>query len=203
MGPEEPIWRDFKRYQLALRLMRHQARTRTISTLTHLTRHQLATLRQRWRVPQDMRHRGPAPQSLSVFFRSPRARSEGAALAVLCRKYNAIPTWRSPGSPKGLLSLELGEQLCLVFEVYRSCCPASTVEFEQLLLLAIGLAKSDEIALSRCVACRGTILVDRLSAPRHTCSHCESIDGVRGRSTPGANSASGSPAAEPIPPELV
>jgi len=198
MPAEESLRRDFRRYQLALRLVRHQARTRTISALTHLTRHQLATLRQRWGVPQDMRHRGPSPQSLAVFFRSPRARSEGSSLAVLCRRFNAVPERRGAGARKDFLSVDLGEQLCLVFEVYRSCFPASSVEFEQLLSLAIGLATADEVALGRCGTCGGAILIDLLSAPRRTCSHCQAIDGVREPRAPGGDSCSEPLAAEAI-----
>lgn len=175
--------RDFRRYQLALRLMRHQARTQTISELTQLTRHQLATLRQRWRVPQATRHRGPAPKSMAAFFHSPRARSEGASLTVLCQQFNAIPSGVGVGAPKDLLSLELGEQLCLVFEVYRGCFPDSAVEFEELLMLAVGLARGDEIAVGRCGSCAAVILIDRFAAPRYFCSHCHVMDSMPERLT--------------------
>lgn len=77
----DEINRDFRRYELAMRLMGHRARTRTISRMTALSRHQLERLRRRWGVDQQLRHRGPAPTSLETFTHSPRARSEGAALA--------------------------------------------------------------------------------------------------------------------------
>src|SRR6185312_2707031 len=52
--------RDSRRYQLALRLMAHQARTGTISAMTNLSRHQQEALRQRWGITEDTRRRGPS-----------------------------------------------------------------------------------------------------------------------------------------------
>jgi hypothetical protein len=168
--------RDFRRYELALRLMAHQARTRTISAMTSLTRHQLATLRRRWRVTEDMRHRGPSPKSLSVFLHSPRARSEGASLAVLCRILKVLPTKGLNTNARNVFSLESGERLCEVFEAYRTCFPASDLEFEEVLLLAIGLAKGEVIELGNCDSCNATILIDLLGSRRRKCSHCHSAD---------------------------
>jgi hypothetical protein len=167
-----------RRQRLTLRLMAHQARTQTITAFTHFTRHQQATLRQLWAVPEAMRHRGPSPYVLSGLFRSPRARSELAALSVLCYRFNALPARRKTGGSRANLSMEVGEQLCLVMEVFRSCFPASALEFEQLLRLAIGLANGGEFTLSRCASCGCAILIDRQSAPRHSCSHCHTMDGV-------------------------
>jgi hypothetical protein len=184
--------RDFRRYQLAQRLMAHQARTRTISTMTNLTRHQLATLRSRWRVTEDMRHRGPSPTSLAVFFRSPRARSEGASLAVLCRILNAVPLKRTVNAAKSFLSLDLGERLCEAYEAYRMCFPRSDLEFEQVVLLVVGLVAGDAMELGGCGQCGATILIDRLAARRRICSYCQTVEGAVDRESP---SGSAGPAA--------
>ena len=164
--------RDLRRYQLALRLMAHQARTQTISAMTRLTHHQLATLRKRWRITQDMRHRGPSPTSLSVFLHSPRARAEGASLAVACRALHVLPRPGSSATRASLFSIEAGERLCEVYEAYRTCFPASDVEFEDVLLLAAGLVDGDAIRLSNCGSCGATILVDLLAMHRGRCFYC-------------------------------
>jgi hypothetical protein len=168
--------------------MAHQARTRTISAMTNLTRHQLATLRRRWRVTEDMRQRGPSPKSLAVFFHSARARSEGASLAVLCRILNAVPSRRTANAAKSFFSLELGERLCDAFEAYRACFPASNLEYEQVLLLVVGLAEGEAIGLGGCGQCGGTILIDRLAARRRMCSYCQTVEGVVDRESPGGSS---------------
>lgn len=167
----EPVDRDLRRRQLAQRLVVHQARTQTIYLLTGLSRHQLATLRQRWRVTQEMRHRGPPPTSFAVFRSTVRVRAEAAAMAVLWR------TLANIGSPNGRIcttsTVELGERLCEVFEAYLACFPKSELDIEHLVLLARGLEEADAIALSRCGNCEAVILADLLGIRRRLCSHCK------------------------------
>src|SRR5882757_2370450 len=122
--------RGLRRRELARRLVAHDARTQTISELTALTHHQLSTLRQRWRVTQETRHRGPSPTSFSVLLSSMRTRSEASALTVLCRVLNAIPLSNRKRKCKPLSAMELGERLCEVFEIYSAYLPHSTFEFD-------------------------------------------------------------------------
>lgn len=180
----EELHRDIRRHALALRLMRHQVRTRTISRMTALSRHQLATLRQRWGIDEQLRHRGPAPSSLETFTRSPRALSEGAALALTCLVHDVIP------QVTGGDLLDLGERLCEAYEAYRACFPSSRVEFEELLALVAGLADGHSIGLARCTSCNGLLLLDRLGPPGTLCSHCQAIDLGE---TPSVGSAGPSP----------
>jgi len=166
--------RDSRRYQLALRLMAHQARTGTISAMTSLSRHQQEALRLRWGVTEDTRRRGPSPTSLGRFTHSPRARSEGAVLAVFCRIYGLLALASLVGlSRRKLLTLEFGERLCDTYESYRGCFPWSKFEIEELLSFAIGIAANEVIGLGRCVSCSGTVIIDRLAPHRPSCAHCQ------------------------------
>lgn len=164
--------RELRRRELARRLVTHHARTQTISDLTALTHHQLSTLRQRWRVPQETRHRGPSPTSFSVLLSSMRTRTEASALTVLCRALNAIPRSNGKSIRKTPSAMEVGERLCEVFEVYSAYLPHASFEFEHLVLLAQGLARTDVIAMGNCTICRATILIDLLATRPHVCSHC-------------------------------
>lgn len=171
----EGALRDSRRYRLALRLMAHQARTRTISAMTSFSRHQQETLRRRWRITDDTRRRGPSPTSLDRFTHSPRARAEGAALAAFCRIYGLLPLGNIAGVPRRkLLTLELGERLCDTYETYCGCFPRSELEIEQLLSFVLGVAENEVIGLGRCTSCNGTVLIDRLASRRATCAHCQS-----------------------------
>lgn len=166
--------RDSRRYRLALRLMTHQARTRTISAMTSLSRHQQETLRQRWHVTEETRRRGPSPTSLDRFTHSPRARSEGASLVTFCRIYGLLPLGNVSGVPRRkLLTLELGESLCDTYETYRACFPRSELEIEELLSFVLGIAKNEVVGLGRCTSCSGTVLIDRLAPTRSSCAHCQ------------------------------
>jgi hypothetical protein len=170
----EGALRDSRRYQLALRLMAHQARTRTISAMTSLSRHQQETLRRRWRITEETRRRGPSPSSLNRFTHSSRARAEGASLAAFCRTYGLLALGRIPGVPRRkLLTLELGERLCDTYETYRACFPRSELEIEELLSFVLAIAENEVIGLVRCTSCNGTVLIDRLAPNRATCAHCQ------------------------------
>lgn len=168
--------RDSRRYQLALRLMGHQARTGTISAMTSLSRHQQEALRRRWGITEDTRRRGPSPTSLGRFTHSPRARSEGAVLAIFCRIYGLLTLASRAGIPRRkLLTLEFGEHLCDTYESYRACFPWVRLKFEELLSFAIGIARNEVIGVGRCDSCSGTVIIDRLAPHRSSCAHCERV----------------------------
>lgn len=168
----EPVDRDLRRRQLAQRLVAHQARTQTIFRLTGLSRHQLATLRQRWQIANEMRHRGPPPTSFAVFRSTVRVRAEAAALAVFWR---VLATASAPnGRTFDTTSMvEYGERLCEVVEAFLACFPRAELDLEHLLLLARGIEEADAIALSDCGKCGAVILADLLGIRRRLCSHCQ------------------------------
>ena len=163
--------REVRRRQLAKRLTAHQARTQTICEMTHLTRHQLSTLRRRWGVPQDTRIRGPAPTSFASFLSSARARDTAAGLAILYRLLG--PEIGKGRSNRSSGSLAENERLCDVAEMARLCFPTADFEFEQIQLLAKGLAQGDRIALDACETCGAVILMDLLSIQFRQCSFCK------------------------------
>lgn len=168
----EPIDRDLRRRQLAQRLVVHQARTRTIFLLTGLSRHQLATLRRRWRVATGMRRRGPSPTSFTVLQSTQRLRAEAAALAVFWKVLGNAAAGN--GATRTSTSmLDFGESLCDVFDAYVACFPKSELELEHLVMLARGLDKADAIGLSTCATCEAVVVVDLLGVRRRLCSHCQ------------------------------
>lgn len=169
---DDPDDRDLRRRQLAKRLVSHHARTQTIYQFTGYTRYRLATLRKRWRVSPTERHRGPCPTSLSVFFRSPRARSVATAAAVICKLLGAARPNVDARISRHALDLGFGEQLCEVHEALQACFPDVELEFEHVMLLAIGLSKHELIDLTTCVRCGIAILSDQLSLRRRTCASC-------------------------------
>jgi hypothetical protein len=182
------IDKELRRRQLAQRLTVHQARTQTIFLLTGLSRHQLATMRQRWHIPQEMRHRGPPPTSYSVFRTTLLMREEAAVLGVLWKLLGDMGV-RKNGAHERTFSVELGERLCAVFEVYLACFPNGELEFEHLVLLMRGLDDGDAIALSTCEKCTAVVLVDLLGTRRRLCSHCQQLPSAC--NTPDADSGGG------------
>jgi hypothetical protein len=169
---DDPFGRDLRRIQVARRMVLHQARTQTIVSYTHLTRNRLATLRRRWNVPDDSRRRGPPPRSISALLRTPRVRSEAAAIVSLCIALESLPA-HSINSEGALPRLEIADRLCEVIEAFRTWLPNSTIEFEGLLLLATELTTGNLIRLSTCKFCKRTMLVFTYRISRPICPHCD------------------------------
>jgi hypothetical protein len=182
--------RDLRRLHLTKRLVIHSARTETIYRLTGYTRHRLATLRKRWPVSYGARHRGPAPTSFAVFFRSARARSEAASAAAIYRVFDAISAPRSGRAPRDFADLDSGERLCEVYEAFHACFPDAHLEFEQLLLLAVGLTRREVVELTNCANCQCAILVDLLGRRRRMCSICQRLAKAARLSTAGCGTRS-------------
>jgi hypothetical protein len=170
----EPVDRELRRRQLARRLVAHEARTGTVFRLTGLSRHQQETLRKRWGIPQERRRRGEAPTSFASFRSNSRAREEAAALAVIWKCAGVSRASRQQ-SQTATAAVELGEQLCDAFEIYRACLLKSKFSFEHLDLLARGLEEGGTIALSNCGNCQAVILLDLLEARRNRCSQCQEL----------------------------
>ncbi|HKS56570.1 MAG TPA: hypothetical protein VJS12_14855 [Steroidobacteraceae bacterium] len=169
---DEQIDRELRRRQLAKRLTAHQARTQTICAMTALTRHQLTTLRQRWKVPQKERYRGPAPRSFNMFTKTLRGQAEGAALYVLCRVLGALSGAKPSRNDTLFDSAEAGERLCDVVEVCRLCFPQLQADFGQIQTLALGVAAGERVVIANCINCSALIVVERLSTRRRLCAHC-------------------------------
>jgi hypothetical protein len=174
---EDRIGRELRRHQLALRMIAHRARRRTICNFTGLTRERIKTLRREWQVTSKGRRRGPSPSSLSAFFRSARLRSEASVIALFCKIQGAVPTERIPKAARYFPTLERGERLCDVYEAYRTYFPDSEVNFELIVLLAIGLAEPHALELQACATCPGVIVIDLLSVKYRNCSQCEQRHG--------------------------
>ena len=169
---EDPDERDLRCRQLAKRMVSHHARTQTIHEFTGYSRHRLATLRRRWQVSPDERHRGPSPTSFSVFFRSPKSRNLATAAAVICRLLGATRSTVDAKMSRRIADLDFGEQICEVHEALQACFPDADLEFEQVMLLAIGLSRHESIDLTNCVKCGIAVLADQFSFRRRTCTTC-------------------------------
>ncbi len=170
---DDPFGRDLKRIEVARRMVLHQARTQTVVSYTRLTRNRLATLRRRWCVPNALRRRGPPPRSLGAFLRTPGARSEAAAIISLCIALEALPNPAAKSESSAFPRLEMADRLCEAFEAFRTWIPGSTIEFEEMLLLANELATGNVVKLSTCRGCKSAMLIFKFGTPRGNCVHCD------------------------------
>jgi len=170
--------RDRLRLDIALRFIRHEARTRTIRVWTGLTDDRIRKLYRFYISDSDNavppRHRGKSPQQIGFFMRSARARQQSALFASLCCMLGALPA-AAPGSleaARALPSLARAELLCQAYELYRALFPVPLISFEHGVFLLGALTRSDELTLAACRDCGAVVVADRWSLRAPRCTLC-------------------------------
>ena len=169
--------RDRERLDLALRLIRHEARTFTIRQWTGLSDDRIRKLYRSYVMNAAetavLRHRGKSPRQAAFFFRNPEVNFQAAQLASLYLLFGLVSGGnRLLTSSYRLGSLESGALLCRAYEAYRQLHAPARISFEHAWFLLSALARRDEIGLARCEECGGLWLRDLLARQRELCTSC-------------------------------
>jgi len=172
---EDRYSRDLRRLNLAEWLIRLEVRTQWICAWTGLSHHRVRNLYRSYdkssgEVP---RHRGPSPNRLATYLRSPVLRAEASAIGGLARVFEVVPPKPAPNAWRDRANLEAGERLCTVFELYRQIVPHSRFTMDQFIRLTIALTQGTELEIGHCGSCHGALLVERLVARRRVCLACQ------------------------------
>lgn len=166
--------RDRQRLDVAMRFIRHEARTHTIRQWTGLTDDRIRKLYHSYVQAggRAARHRGKSPGQASVFLRTTRMRDEASALASLyCLvglfdRHHRVPCPReSPGVNRAL-------SLCQAYEGYQAAVRNPAISFEYAVLLINALARGCEVRLGNCQDCGALLVVDILALRPTRCSLC-------------------------------
>lgn len=179
--------RERARLELALRFLRHEARTQTIRTWTGLSDDRIRKLYRsylaeaRRRLP---RHRGQSPHQVSFFTRSLRLKEEAAVLASLLALLGAVPAHAAQGpsarghgaaeaaaAPAGAPGLTRGELLCQAYEGFRLLLPGTQISFEHAVFLATALGRGD-LRIGDCAGCGSLVVTERYALRPVRCAHC-------------------------------
>jgi hypothetical protein len=179
--------RERTRHELALRFLRHEARTQTIRAWTGLSDDRIRKLYRSYlgHVRRQLpRHRGKSPRQIAYFTRSLRMQEETALLVSVLALLAVVPTppaagplqpW--PAAPGADLApgLARGELLCQAFETFRWLLPEGHISFEHAVFLLTALASGEQLRLSSCGDCGGVMVAERflLRAPR--CPYCAGL----------------------------
>ncbi len=170
--------RDRQRLDLALRLIRHEARTYTIRQWTGLSDDRIRKLYRSYCLDHDgltvLRHRGKSPRQAAFFFRNAEVAFHAAQLASLFLIYGLVGTaggrWESRYR---VGSLESGILLCQTYEAYLELHTPVSISFEHAWFLLLALARRDEVSVVRCAGCGGLRLLDLLAQRGAACTNCE------------------------------
>ena len=162
--------RERARMELALRFLRHEARTQTIRAWTGLSDDRIRKLYRSYlghARRQLPRHRGKSPHQVAYFTRSLRLQEETALLASVLSLLGALPA-AAAAAP----GLTRGELLCQAFEAYRLLLPSAQISFEHAVFLATALGRGDQLRLAPCSECGGLLVTERFALRSVRCHHC-------------------------------
>ena len=167
--------RDRFRLDLAMRFIRHEARTQTIRAWTGLSDDRIRKLYRAYlHEPGNAvsRPRGKSPQQCAFFTRSPQHMEESSLLASLCSLLGALPRTGAPINQQALANLSRGELLCQAFEAYHELVAEPRISFEHLVFLVRALAQGEELTLANCEECGALTVGERISFKARRCLHC-------------------------------
>ena len=167
--------RDRFRFDLALRFIRHEARTQTIRAWTGLSDDRIRKLYRGYLKEPGFavsRPRGKSPQQCAFFTRSQRLKEESSFLASVCSLLGVLPQAGTQFNQRALANLARGELLCQAFEVYQQLMPAHGISFEHAVFLVTSLAEGAELTVARCEECGVLCIVNRLDRGGEYCTDC-------------------------------
>jgi hypothetical protein len=161
-------------FELAMRLIRHEARTNTISYLTGLSDDRIRKVYDTYFRTADgniRRRRGKSPSQIGPLIESPQRALESGVLAHLLHHgglFN-VPGARQPALRR---NIRLGQRFCDCFEAYLCVVPEPSLSFEWGWNLLLNMRSGDELGLRECSVCGTVHLQDLLAVPVTACPVC-------------------------------
>ena len=182
-----------RQFELALRMIRHEARTRTIRECTGLSDdriRKLYTTYFRNSGSTDVRRRrGKSPRQVTRFVQSPQNQLQATTLVSLfCSgllvridpRRRVSPCWPRP-------DVEFGHRVCRAYETYLQLHDNARLSFEWAWNLLNAISYNDELYLATCAGCHADYVQDAYALDHQTCPACEIVErrrrraGARGR----------------------
>jgi hypothetical protein len=168
--------RDRQRLDLAVRMIRHEARTGTIRHWTGLSDDRIRKLYRTYlqhTAGRPCRHRGKAPRQVSYFLRNRETRRQSALLGGLFGLIGLLGFDRAEPRAEGGGAMQWGDRFCRVYETYLALEHARLISFEHACYLLQVLARRAELALEECPSCQSLMVTDALRVRDRRCAFCE------------------------------
>ncbi len=169
-----------ERMVVALRFLRHEARTQTIRAWTGLSDDRIRKLYRSYlsAVHRELpRHRGKSPHQAAYFTRSQRLQEETAALTTTLWLAGVLPAAGVPEAPGSPAALARATLLCTAFEAYRLARPEALISFEHTVFLAAALTRGDQLRVEWCGRCGGLTVAETCALRVRPCQHCSGAAG--------------------------
>jgi hypothetical protein len=173
LDSQDPYLEDRRQMDLAWRLLRHGARTQTITRWTGLSPRRVRSLLKKYRARSSnlkiLRPRGDSPFNMELLMRSPRRRVEAALFASIYQELSTRAAFHSRALKPNLSG---GELACLAFEAFREQASQAILSIDQTFLVLSTLSQNVEFSLGKCPRCEAPILIDRLAVAIRRCGNC-------------------------------
>ena len=175
------------RFELAMRMIRHEARTGTIRYWTELSDDRIRKLYNSYFKFVDgapiRRRRGKSPTQIGPLIRtSARALESGAFVNMLLA--NGLFSIEDAPGPRLKGNVDLGHRFCQCFETHGVVVPQPTLSFEWCWNLLRNIRRGDELRLAHCDVCSIAYVYDQLRVPRRDCPACRTLRAVPARRAP-------------------
>ncbi len=173
---------EIHRFNLAVRMIQHEARTGTIRRCTGFTEDRIRKIYGSYFKANDnnqvKRRRGKSPTRIGAFIGTSNQQFEATVLACLFMMCGVVALGPDghPTNVAGVDRVALGERLCNAYERYKQLHPDARYSFEKAWGLYVALTQSQELSLSHCESCTGTYIHDRYALNYHFCPSCELLD---------------------------
>jgi hypothetical protein len=162
------------KFNLAMRMIRHEARTGTIRYFTGLNDDRIRKLYTTYFKHSEVpvrRQRGRSPTRIGPLVRTPQRALESGVFATVLLSNGLLSVEQPPGPPLKH-NIDLGHRLCECFESFDELVPRSSLSFEWGWNLLISMRRGDELGIAQCEACSIGYVFDLLSLPRSACPAC-------------------------------
>jgi hypothetical protein len=166
------------KFDLAIRLIGHQARTHIITRCTGFSQDRIrklyATYFKHRGDGKIKRHRGKSPSSAEFFVRNPWVQAEATLLVHVFAAWGLLRILPDLGTAPATVAdhLLLGQRFCDAYEEFRSTNPASPITFEHAWTLLQTLANRGQLLLFDCADCSTFYVQDALAMDGRRCPAC-------------------------------
>jgi hypothetical protein len=169
---------EHEQFDLAVRLIHHEARTHIISRCTGFSQDRIRKLYASYfrhgGHPTVRRQRGKSPTNVGFFVRNARTQSHSSTLASLFTLFGLMTI--SQDLQAGRLGLPtpvaFGLRFCQAYETYLHLHPDRIVSFEHAWSLYHALTERLDLVLADCAGCGNIYVQDALALDRGRCPPC-------------------------------
>jgi hypothetical protein len=170
-----------ERFDLVVRMIRHEARTGTIRTFTGFSEDRIRKIYSTYFSPGPeaiRRRRGKTPSQVAPFVSSARRQGEASLLAGLFVRTGAasFDDWGRTARDPAVDNIRFGQRFCDAFEVYRQLQPEPQLTFEWAWNLYRSLVTRRELRITFCGLCEAAYVDDAYALNLARCPYCEQKD---------------------------